>query len=70
MSNSHKVILEKEKEKIEKLLDAYKNELRFETDTHILDPDVEADEAEEFATYSAVRAILEKRLKSIEKELG
>ena len=60
-----------EKEKIEKLLAAYKKELDFGEPGDDKDPHgAEADEAEEFATYTAVKEVLEKRLKTIEKELS
>lgn len=65
-----KETLQAEKEKIEGLLAAYKEELDFGDPGDDKDPHgEEADEAEEIATYAAVKEVLEKRLKTIEQQL-
>ncbi|MAF79819.1 hypothetical protein CL629_01940 [bacterium] len=56
-----------EKEKIENLLSAYKDELGFGDDENLVDE--ETDEAEEFATYLGVKDVLQKRLRRIEADL-
>lgn len=67
---SRKEILFAEKKKIEELLQAYKGELNFGDAGDDSDPHgEEADEAEEEATYLAVKNVLEKRLRAIEREL-
>ncbi|MEK7479199.1 MAG: hypothetical protein AAB634_01540 [Patescibacteria group bacterium] len=59
-----------EKKKIEELLNAYAGELNFGDAGDDPDPHgEEADEAEEKATYLAVKQILERRLRAIENEL-
>ena len=67
MKTSRETLLA-EKKKIEELLSAYKKELNFgdpgdDSDIH----GEEADEAEEEATYLAVKNVLEKRLRTIEE---
>ncbi|MDP3725489.1 MAG: hypothetical protein Q8R20_03415 [Nanoarchaeota archaeon] len=59
-----------EKKKIEELLRAYEKELNFgDTDDDSGPHDEEADEAEEAATYLAVKKILAHRLQKIETDL-
>lgn len=68
--SSRKDALLAEKKKIEELLRAYEQELNFGDADDDSDPHgEEADEAEEKATYLAVKNILERRLRTIEKEL-
>ncbi len=68
--STNKEALLAEKKKIEELLRAYEKELSFGDPDD--DPDVhgeEADEAEEEATYLAVKRVLERRLRTIERSV-